>query len=68
MEYETVADQTYKEVPLDIARLENEVRRSMADDNIDPHSFYWFLATEEGKKEDLLLRGKSTDISKENPV
>jgi hypothetical protein len=42
----------------DIARLENEVRRSMADDNIDPHSFYWFLATEEGKKEDLLLRGK----------
>jgi hypothetical protein len=48
VEYQTVADQTYQEVPLDVFRLENEVRRSMQPDNLDPHNFYWFLATEAG--------------------
>jgi hypothetical protein len=52
----------YKEVSLDVERLENEVKRSMHqsidDYDVDPDTFYWFEATEEGSKEDLLLRKK----------
>jgi len=55
VEYSSVTDQSYKEVVLDITRLQNEVERSRTND-IDPDKFYWFLATDEGKKEDRLLR------------
>jgi hypothetical protein len=48
---------TYKEVRLDISRLENEVRQSIPF-NVDPNSFYWFLATEAGEKEDIRLRSR----------
>ena len=57
IEYENIADQTYKPVRLDISRLMNEIRQSMKPYNVDPHKFYWFLATDEGKKEDRMLRG-----------
>lgn len=57
VEYRSVKDQTYEEVPLDIARLEREVHDSM-DNQVDRESFYWFLATDTGKKEDLVLRGQ----------
>jgi hypothetical protein len=57
IEYKTVADHTYKEVPLNHTRLEKELRVSMKDINdAEPETFYWFLATEEGKKEDLANR------------
>jgi hypothetical protein len=55
MEYKSVADLSCKEAPLDIVRLEKELRRSMLSD-VDPDNFYWFIATEEGKKEDQALR------------
>jgi len=58
IEYESVADQTYKPVRLDMLRLKNEIKRSMKPYNVDPLKFYWFLATEEGKKEDFWLRAK----------
>lgn len=57
-EHKNIADQTYGPVQLNKARLANEIRQSMKPGNIDPHRFYWFLATEKGKKEDLLLRSK----------
>ena len=52
-----VKDRTYKEIPLDVVRLNGEVKRSMIPD-VEPDRFYWFYATEEGKKEDLLIRSK----------
>ncbi|KKU49587.1 MAG: hypothetical protein A3A28_02920 [Candidatus Sungbacteria bacterium RIFCSPLOWO2_01_FULL_47_32] len=55
MEYESVADQTYKPVRLDISRLKNEIKRSIKPYNVNPHKCYWFLATDE-EKEDLRLR------------
>src|SRR5262249_533669 len=51
VEHKTLVDQTYQEVPLDIARLKNEVKRSMTPYNVDPDNFYWFLATESGRDE-----------------
>ncbi len=59
MEYKSVLDRSYKETHLDIDRLRNEIKRSMDPDNIDDaNNFYWFLATEEGKKEDFELQSK----------
>jgi hypothetical protein len=58
VEHTSVIDQSYREVPLDVARLKEELSRSMKSNNVDPDSFYWFLATEEGKKEDTETRGK----------
>jgi hypothetical protein len=51
-----VDDHSYREVPLDVVRLESEVRQSIKPYNVDPHTFYWFYATEEGKKEDQANR------------
>jgi hypothetical protein len=56
LEYDSIADHSYKEVPLDAHRLKKEVKASINPTDIKTHNFYWFLATEEGKKEDLLLR------------
>ena len=56
LEYDSIADHSYKEVPLDAHRLQKEVKMSINLTDIKPHNSYWFLATEEGKKEDLLLR------------
>lgn len=53
LEHKTRGD--YKEVSLDVSRLEKEIRLSMIP-NVDPDSFYWFEATQEGKKEDLAVR------------
>jgi hypothetical protein len=47
-----VEDQTYKEVSLDVDRLTNEVTLSIPY-TVDPNTFYWFYATDEGKKQDL---------------
>jgi hypothetical protein len=48
-------------VSLDEARLKAELKRSMKPYNVDPDSFYWFLATEEGKKDDLSYRRSLRD-------
>jgi len=56
IEYATIADRSYKEASLDAVRLKDELNRSMKSHNVDPRSFYWFLATDEGKDEDLDLR------------
>lgn len=59
MEYKSVLDQSYKETQLDINRLKNEIKRSMHPNNIDdPNNFYWFLATDEGKKEDFEVQSR----------
>jgi hypothetical protein len=58
-EHKNVIDQSYKEVSLDVDRLKNELKRSMTPYNVDPDSFYWFLATEEGKKEDISVRSSA---------
>jgi hypothetical protein len=47
---------TYNEVELDVDRLKRELRTSMKPDGVEPDKFYWFEATDEGKKEDRLLR------------
>src|SRR5262249_33561965 len=47
----------YTNVLFDITRLRNELEHSRML-NIDPDAFYWFSATEEGKKEDQILRGQ----------
>jgi hypothetical protein len=44
LEYESISDQTYQEVPLDLSRLDTELRTSMTPGSVDPHSFYWFIA------------------------
>lgn len=60
MEYVSVKDKTYKRIELDMDRLRKEVVSSINPDNIgSTNSYYWFLATEEGKREDLLLRAKN---------
>lgn len=46
----------YNLADVDIDRLKNEIEKSMIAYNVDPDTFYWFEATEDGKKEDLLLR------------
>jgi len=57
VEYETISKRTYEPAPLDVNRLAHELRTSMVNiDNVDPHKFYWFVATDEGKKEDISLR------------
>ena len=56
VEYASVVDQSYKEVPLDVVRLKDEISRSMKPDNVDSNSFYWFLATDAGKNEDIEKR------------
>ena len=58
VEYKSIKDQSYKAVELDSVRLEAEVKRSM-EPNVDPDNFYWFVATDEGKKEDLRLRSRA---------
>ena len=55
-----VKDQTYKEVTLDKQRLKMEINRSFKS-NVDSKNFYWFYATEEGKKEDLESRRNDDD-------
>lgn len=57
LEYASIKDQTYKEVPLDNMRLGLELRKSMESD-IDSEHFYWFMATDEGEQADLILRSK----------
>ena len=61
VEHTTVIDQSYQPVSLDEARLKAELKRSMKPYNVDPDSFYWFLATEEGKKDDLSYRRSLRD-------
>lgn len=46
----------YVGVFFDLKRLQMEVEKSMTPNNTDPEEFYWFAATEEGKKEDLAIR------------
>jgi hypothetical protein len=55
-EHKYVADHSYKEVPLDTARLKDELTRSMKPYNVDPNGFYWFCATNEGKEKDIADR------------
>jgi hypothetical protein len=52
-EHKYVKDQSYDEVSLDFARLADELTRSMTPYNVDPESFYWFYATDQGKEKDL---------------
>lgn len=56
MEYQSVQDRSYKEVILDVKRLRDQIVSSMKPDSIDRNTSYWFLTTENGKKEDLILR------------
>ena len=56
MEGSSVDDHSYKETIFNTDRLSEEVEQSMQPYNVDPHTFYWFAATEEGRKEDLLSR------------
>jgi len=59
MEYASVKDQTYKETELDVDRLKKQIISFLDFDNfVGADNCYWFLATEEGKKEDSLLRSK----------
>lgn len=55
-EHKFVKDQSYQEVPLDEDRLRKEARASINTENIDSDTFYWFLATEKGQKEDIASR------------
>ncbi|MBX4197796.1 hypothetical protein KW782_00475 [Candidatus Parcubacteria bacterium] len=56
-EYKYVKDQSYQAVTLDENRLRKEIDRSMTQfEKVDPDAFYWFLATEKGKKEDISNR------------
>jgi hypothetical protein len=54
-EYSYIKDQTYKQVRLDPDRLMREVERSRNND-VDREHSYWFLATENGKQEDIPSR------------
>jgi hypothetical protein len=63
VEHATVIDQSYRPVPLDEARLKDELQRSMKPYNVDQNLFYWFLATEEGKEDDLSYRRRALDNS-----
>ncbi len=58
MEYESVKNHSYKETTLDINRLKDQVMTSVNPDNREDVAgdYYWFLATDEGQKEDHLLR------------
>ncbi len=60
MEDESVKNKSYKETTLDLARLRDQVMTSMNPDNRENlvGNYYWFLATEDGKKEDMALRSK----------
>jgi len=58
VEYKDIKNQSYQETRLDSTRLGREVRQSIMPNNIDPDNFYWFFATDGGKKEDLLSRRK----------
>jgi|SRR3989344_1650848 len=59
MEYKSVLDQSYKATELNVDRLKKEIKRSMEPAGIDDaNNFYWFLATDEGKKEDFELQSK----------
>jgi hypothetical protein len=40
----------YEKVSFDAERLRTELKRSMTP-NVDPNTFYWFAATDAGKKE-----------------
>ncbi len=55
-EHKHIVDRSYTEAPLDTIRLKNELKRSMKPYNVDPDSFYWFFATDDGKRNDLLNR------------
>jgi hypothetical protein len=55
IEYQSVKNQTYKEVPLDIDRIQDELKRSMRQD-VEQEKFYWFVATDKGKETDQLSR------------
>jgi hypothetical protein len=55
-EHKYVADHSYAPVPLDEARLADELRRSMTPYAVDPDTFYWFVATDAGRKQDLVNR------------
>jgi hypothetical protein len=43
VEYESVADRTYRQADFDIERLEREVEQSMHSE-VNPHAFYWFVS------------------------
>jgi hypothetical protein len=55
-EYKFIKDQSYQEIELNENRLKEEVDRSMITQNVDPNTFYWFLSTKKGEKEDMSLR------------
>ena len=55
-EHRNVIDQSYTAAQLDTIRLRTELKHSMTPNNVDPESFYWFYATDEGKRQDLLNR------------
>ena len=42
-----VNDRSYKEVVLDENRLKKEIEISINTEKVDPHTFYWFLATKQ---------------------
>ncbi len=50
-EYKFINNRSYQEVQLDESRLRKEVINSLKVENIDSHTWYWFLATKEGEKE-----------------
>src|SRR5262245_27692392 len=58
MEYKSVKDHSYKETNIDVNRLRSQIIDSMKPDSVDLDTSYWFLTTEEGKKEDHEIRSK----------
>jgi hypothetical protein len=58
MEEEAVANRSYLPTNLDKLRLQQEIYSSMNPNNEKLKKYYWFLATEEGKRMDLNLRTK----------
>ena len=58
VEYENVTDHSYKKAVFEIDRLRTEIDKSISIENVDSKTFYWFIATEKGKEEDILNRGQ----------